>query len=101
VSNGFVNPTRDGARIKLRISPGARSASVAGPYGEDAIKLRVAAPPAEGKANDELKRYVAELLGIAASDVDLVSGASSRSKVLLARGVEPEEVREILSGYLS
>jgi uncharacterized protein (TIGR00251 family) len=101
VSKGFVTRAREGARIKLRVSPGARSTSIAGAYGEDAIKLRIAAPPVEGRANAEAVRYVAELLDVTTSDVSVVGGASGRNKVMLVRGVEAEEVREILSGYPS
>jgi uncharacterized protein (TIGR00251 family) len=101
VSKGFVTRTRDGARIKLRVSPGARSTSIAGAYGDDAIKLRVAAPPVEGRANAEAEHYVAELLGVAVSEVSVVGGASGRNKAVLVRGVETEEVREILAAHLS
>jgi uncharacterized protein (TIGR00251 family) len=101
VSKGFVTSTGDGARIQLRVSPGARTTSIAGTYGEDAIKLRVAAPPVEGRANAEAERYVAELLGVTASDVSVVRGASSRSKTVLVRGVEAKGVREILTGRVS
>jgi uncharacterized protein len=101
VSRGFVTRTGDGARIKLRISPGARSTSIAGAYGEDAIKLRVAALPVEGRANAEVERYVAKLLGITASDVSIIRGASDRNKAVLVRGVEAEEVYEILTAHLS
>jgi uncharacterized protein len=101
VSRGFVTRTGDGARIKLRISPGARSTSIAGAYGGDAIKLRVAAPPVEGRANAEAERYVAKLLGITASDVSIIRGASGRNKAVLVRGVEAEEVYEILTAHLS
>jgi hypothetical protein len=100
VSKDFVTRTRDGARIKLRVSPGARSTCIAGAYGEDSIKLRVAAPPVEGKANAEAERYVAELLGVTASDVSVVRGPAGRNKTVLVRGVEAEEVREILTGHL-
>jgi uncharacterized protein len=100
VSKGFVTRARDWARIKLRVSPGARSTSIAGAYGEDAIKLRVAAPPVEGRANAEAVRYVAELLDVTASNVSVVGGASGRNKAVFVRDVEAEEVREILSGYL-
>ena len=100
MSKGFVTRTRDGAEAKLRVSPGARSTSIAGAYGEDAIKLRVAGPLVEGRANVEAEHYLAELLGVTASDVSVARGASSRSKTLFVRGVEAEEVREILSGYL-
>jgi uncharacterized protein len=101
VSKGFITSTRDGAEINLRVSPGARSTSLVGAYGEDAIKLRVAAPPVEGRANAEAERYVAQLLGVTASDVCVVRGASGRNKAVLVRGVEAEEVREILAGHLS
>jgi uncharacterized protein len=100
VSKGFVTRTRYGARINLRVSPGARSTSLVGAYGEDAIKLRVAAPPVEGKTNAEAERYLARLLGVAASDVSVIRGASSRNKAVLVRGVETEEVCELLSEHL-
>ena len=101
MSRGFVTPTRDGTLLNLRVSPGAQCTSFAGIYGEDAIKLRVAAPPVEGKADAKAERYVAGLLGVAASDVSVVRGVSSRNKSLLVRGAETEDVREILSEHLS
>jgi uncharacterized protein len=100
VSKSFVVSARDGAILNLRVSPGARQTSIEGAYGEDALRLRVAAPPVEGKANAEAERYVAELLGVATSDVSVVRGASSRNKTILVRGATPEEVRERLSGRL-
>jgi uncharacterized protein len=100
VSNGFVVSGRDGAILNFRVSPGARRTSIEGAYGEDALKLRVAALPVEGKANAEVERYVAELLGVANSDVSVVRGASSRNKTILVRGAGAEEVRERLSGRL-
>ena len=101
MSKGFVTRTRDGARIKLRVSPGARSTSIAGTFGEDAIKLRVAAPPVKGRANAEAERYVAELLGVTASGVSVIRGSSARTKTVVVRGLEAEEVRGILTGRLS
>ena len=100
MSKGFVTHAREGARIKRRVSPGVRSTSIAGAYGEDAIKLRIAAPPVEGRAYAEAVRYVAELLDVTASDVSVVGGASGRNKAMFVRGVGAEEVREILSGHL-
>jgi uncharacterized protein len=100
VSRGFVTPTKEGTLLNLWVSPGAGRSSVAGPYGEDAIKLRVAAPPVEGKANAEAERYLARLLGVAASDVSVIRGASSRNKAVLVRGVGTEEVCELLSEHL-
>jgi uncharacterized protein len=100
VSKRFVVSARDGAILNLRVSPGARRTSIEGAYGEEALKLRVAAPPVDGKANAEAERYVAELFGVATSDVSVVRGASSRNKALLVRGAHAEEVHERLSGRL-
>jgi uncharacterized protein (TIGR00251 family) len=101
VSRGFVTPTREGTLIGLRVSPGAIRTCVPGAYDEDAIKHRVAAPPVEGRATAEAERYVACLLGVTASEVRVVRGASSRNKAVLLRGAKAEEVREIMSEHLS
>ncbi len=100
MSRGLVAPTGGGVLIHPRVSPGAGRSSVAGTYGEDAIKLRVAAPPVEGKANAEAERYVAQLVGVSASEVSVVRGYSSRNKAVLVRGAKIEEVREILAEHL-
>ena len=100
MSRTFIVPSRDGAILNLRVSPGAKGTSIEGAYGEDALRLRVAAPTVEGKANAEAERYVAELLGVASSDVYVVRGVSSRNKAVLVRGAAPEKVREILSRQL-
>lgn len=100
MSKSFVVSARDGAILNIRISPGARQTSIEGAYGEDALKLRVAAPPVDGKANAEAERYVAVLLGVSKSDVSVVKGASSRNKSILIRGAGAQDVRERLSGAL-
>ncbi len=101
MSKGFAKPTADGTLLNLRVSPGAERTSVAGAYGEQAVRLRVAALPVGGKANAEAERYLARLFGVAASDVSVVRGASSRNKAVLVRGARAERVRDVLSGHLS
>jgi uncharacterized protein len=100
VSRDFITATRDGILLNLRISPSAKRSSIEGPYGESALKLRVAAPPVDGKANAEAERFLAELLGIPRSDVTVVRGASSRDKVILIHGVGQDEVQKILPAHL-
>ncbi len=63
-----------------------------GLYGESAVKLSVAAPPVNGKANAEAERFLAGLLGLPPSDVTVVRGASSRDKSVLVRGGSEDEV---------
>ncbi len=100
VSRDFITRTRDGILLNIRVSPGAKRTSIEGPYGESAIRLRVAAPPVAGKANAEVETFLAKLLGTPRSNVTVVRGASSRDKVVLLRSPGPEETQEILSAHL-
>ena len=67
--------------LTLHIQPGAKKTEVAGLYG-DALKIRLAAPPVDGKANAAVIEFVAARLGLARSAVSLKSGQTSRRKVL-------------------
>ena len=100
VVEDFVRPAKGGAYLKIRVSPGAKSTVVKGLYGEGAIRLSVAVPPIDGRANTEAERYLATLIGVERSRVAVVKGASSRDKLVLVEGVEPEAVREGLVGLV-
>ena len=67
--------------LTLHIQPGAKKTEVAGLYG-DALKIRLAAPPVDGKANATLIGFIAERLQLAKSAISLKSGQTSRRKVL-------------------
>ena len=70
----------DGALIlHIHVQPGARRTEVAGPHG-DSLKIRVAAPALEDRANDALVEFIAEKLGVAKRDVSIAAGARSREK---------------------
>lgn len=77
----------DGNATALRIvvQPGARRTEVVGPVGDE-LKVRVAAPPREGKANRELVRFLARILGVAKRDVTLLRGEASRHKTVRVAG---------------
>ena len=85
-----VEPIVGGVRLTLHIQPRASRTDLAGLHG-DAIKVRVAARPVEGAANAELVRFLAELLGVARAAVEIVSGETSRRKVVRVAGVGPAE----------
>lgn len=65
--------------IPVRAQPGARRSALAGTW-NGCLKLAVAAPPEDGRANDELARLLAQLFGLKPRAVTLVSGATSRQK---------------------
>lgn len=76
----------DGCIVTLHIQPGAKRTEVVGEHG-DALKLRLAAPPIDGRANEALVAFVAKTLGLPRQAVTLLSGQSSRRKRLrIAQG---------------
>jgi uncharacterized protein len=83
-------------RLRLRVAPGAARASVVGRHG-DAWKVRVAAPPAGGRANDAVVRLLADTLGLPRRAVTLVSGHGARDKIVELAGVGPEQIERRLS----
>jgi len=89
----------DGAAISVHLSPGARRTSIVGFHGE-ALKIKVQAPPVEGKANAALRDFLAATLGVPKSAVLLVRGESSRDKVVAVRGLSAEEARTRLAPHL-
>jgi uncharacterized protein (TIGR00251 family) len=83
------------ARIPVKVHPRAKRSAVTGRFG-DAWKLDLAAPPVDGKANDECIRFFAELAGVPRSRVRIVSGAGSRMKVVEVEGLAQEELERKL-----
>jgi uncharacterized protein (TIGR00251 family) len=67
--------------LRLHVQPGAKRSELAGRHG-DALKVRIAAPPVEGKANAELLRFLADAFGVPVRRVALLRGESSREKVV-------------------
>ena len=83
--------------VRLRVIPNAKRSEVVGMYG-DAVKLKVASPAVDGKANEAVLELVAELIGVSVRAVKLLSGAKARDKVIGVEGVPALEVRRRLVG---
>ena len=81
--------------LKLRIVPNARRSEVVGVHG-DAIKIKVQAPPLDGKANEVLREFLAEQLQIHTRSVEIIGGEKSRDKTVAITDVEPETARQRL-----
>lgn len=71
--------------LAVRVQPGASRTEVVGEYGEQ-LRIRLQAPPVDGKANAALVRFVADRLGVPRTAVTVVRGHSSRSKTLRVEG---------------
>jgi len=83
-------------RIRFRVAPGASRSDVVGRHGEG-WKVRVAAAPERGKANDALIGLLADVLPVGRSDVVVVSGASSRDKIVAVNGIDPTQADAALA----
>lgn len=79
--------------LTLHIQPGAKRSEVAGLHG-GALKIRLAAPPVEGRANEALLKFIAERFDIPMRQVELKQGGQSRHKVVVITGskIEPESL---------
>lgn len=78
---------RDGASISLKIQPGAKKSEIA-EINDDFVKIRIHAPPVDGKANTELIRFLSGLLDVSKSSIRIVRGEFGREKTVLVRNCE-------------
>lgn len=78
-------------RFNVRVQPLASRSEIVGLHG-DALKVRLAAPPVDGAANEALIELLADALGIARTAVRIISGATSRGKVVEVDGVNVENI---------
>lgn len=91
-----VTETATGIRLNVRVQPRASKPGVGGVHG-DALRVRVAAAPVDGAANDAVIDQLAESFGVPRRAVRLVSGATSRAKVLDVDGVSAADARRLAS----
>ena len=81
--------------LKIHLQPRASRNGIDGVQG-DALKLRVTAPPVEGRANKALKKLLAEHLGIPPSQIAIITGQRSREKLVQLSGISRAEVEKAL-----
>ena len=93
----MISASPDGTIVNIRVIPRSRKSELAGTR-NNAILVRLNAPPVDGAANTELIRLLAELLGVAQRSVEIVSGARSRGKRVRISGRTAAEVERLLSG---
>lgn len=91
----FVQNTDDGCTLSVRVHPGARRNNLAGLHA-GAVKISVTAPAADGRANEAMIEFLAELLHLPQARISIVGGAASRSKVLRITGKSATEVQAAL-----
>lgn len=90
---GWYRRNADVVTLTLHVQPGAKRSEIAGLYGA-ALKIRLAAPPIEGRANEALLKFIAALFGVPLRQVELKQGGQSRRKVVAITGsnIDPENL---------
>lgn len=80
----WVQKTKDGIIIKIHVVPNSSKTQIVGEYG-DRLKVKIKAPPVDGKANEEVVEFFCKILGIKKSQAELIAGQTSKAKNILFR----------------
>jgi uncharacterized protein (TIGR00251 family) len=100
----MMRATANGVTLAVRAQPGAKKTAVIGIYGEGSsaqLKIAVQAPPIEGRANEALIAFLAEMFDLPKSAIELTAGELSRSKVFLLRGVTFAAAQSLLGPWVN
>ena len=87
----WIHETTEGVVLNLRIVPRASKNEI-GEILDNALKIRLQAPPVEGKANKALVKFLAKTLGIPARNITILSGETGRNKRILIGGMKEEDL---------
>ena len=94
-----VSESAKGVSFSIKVHPRARKNAITGTVG-DALKLALTAPPVEGKANQAVIEFFADLFQIPRSSVTIASGETSRNKVVRVSGISRAAVEQRLNGAI-
>ena len=92
----YLRPSSQGTLLDVYVQPKSSRNELVGMH-QGSLKIRLTAPPVEGEANKECVKFLAKLLGISKSDIQIVQGHKSRHKTLSIRGLSPEAVHALLN----
>lgn len=90
-----IKETDTAVTIRVRAQPRAPRTEIIGEH-DGALKIKIAAPPLNGKANEECRRFLAKLLGVSATSVEIISGETSRDKIVRIQNISARRVLEAL-----
>lgn len=96
----FCREDSTGVLLHLHVIPNARKTEIIGIHGE-CLKIKIQAPPVDGKANDEIIRFFSKLLKIPKARIYFENGETSKSKILRCENLQAESLSLILKEFLS
>lgn len=87
--------TSEGVIISLHVQPQAPKSQIIGEY-NNCLKVKIKAPPVDGKANDEIIRFFSEILHCPKNNIEILKGDKSKQKKILVRGMKLTDVQNLL-----
>ena len=90
-----IDEEKQGCTFLVRVQPRSSRNQVTGIHG-DALKIRLTAPPVEGKANQALQKFLAKQLDTSPANIEILTGHASRQKRVRVAGVPADAIRALL-----
>ena len=91
---------KHGAALTIRVTPRARKTEFGGVLEDGTVRIRIAAPPVEGKANKALVKYLSELFGVRKNKIEIVAGEKGLDKIISIDGMSAAVAEERIQAYL-
>lgn len=92
--NYKLHDGKKGAALAVRVTPRASKNQIVGAMSDGTIKIRITAAPSEGHANQELVKYLSDVLGVPASRIEIVAGESGRDKLISILDLDAETLHK-------
>lgn len=90
-----------GLQIRVKVIPRAKKNEISGVMDDGSLKVRLAAPPVDGRANQALIKLLAETLGVPPSNISIISGERGRIKRIFIDGLDRQKYQEIIDQLLN
>jgi uncharacterized protein (TIGR00251 family) len=91
---------KKGAALAVRVTPRASNNEIVEIQEDGMVRIHLTAPAHEGKANEELIKFLSEILGAPKSHIDIVAGANGRDKLITVLDMDADEVHSRIVGHL-
>ncbi len=91
---------KKGAAVAVRVTPRASKNEIVEILSDDTVKVHITAPPVEGEANEALLKFLAHVLGVPVSRLDIVAGATGRDKIVSVIDMDAETLHAKIVSHL-
>jgi uncharacterized protein (TIGR00251 family) len=98
--NFRLHDGKRGSALAVRVTPRASDNKITEVLNDGTVKIHIAAPPIDDRANEELVRFLADILGVAKSRIEIVAGQNGRDKLVSVLDMDADAVHKRIVAYL-